>query len=126
MEQREPSRTAGGNAAADTVEKSTEVPQKLKRQLPYDLAIPLQDKHTEKKENSNSKIRRAPQCSLQHNEQQPRHGNNQVTSTENWLIQVWYIYIYTHNGILLDHKKQRNIAVCNDTDEPKSEVNEVR
>jgi len=63
VEQREPSHTADGNAGAATVEKSTEVPQKLKRQLPYDPAIPLQDKHTEKKENSNSKTRGAPQCS---------------------------------------------------------------
>ena len=39
MEQREPSRTVGGNAAADTVEKSTEVPQKLKRRFPYDLVL---------------------------------------------------------------------------------------
>ena len=63
MEQREPSHTIGGDVGTATMEKTTEVPQKLKRKLPYDPAIPLQDKHTEKNENSNSKLRGVPECS---------------------------------------------------------------
>ena len=63
VEQSEPSHTAGGNAGAATVAKSTAVPQNLERELPYDPATSLQDKHAEESENSNSKIRGAPQYS---------------------------------------------------------------
>ena len=50
VEQSEPSHTAGGNAGAATVAKSTAVPQNLERELPYDPATSLQDKHAEESE----------------------------------------------------------------------------
>ena len=27
-------------------------------------------------------------------------------STDDWIRKIWYIYIYTHNGILLSHKRR--------------------
>ena len=35
-------------------------------------------------------------------------------STDNWFKRIWYIY--THNGILLSHKKEWNIAICSNMD----------
>ena len=32
-------------------------------------------------------------------------------STDEWIKKMWYIYI--HNGILLNHKKEGNFAICN-------------
>ena len=30
-----------------------------------------------------------------------------------------YVYIHTHSGILLSHKKEWNIAICNNMDGPR-------
>ena len=35
-----------------------------------------------------------------------------------WTKKMWYIYIYTHNGIPLNYKKWNN-AICSNTDWPK-------
>ena len=48
-----------------------DVPQKVKRELPYDPAIPLLGIYPEKTIKSH-----VPQCSLQHYLQEPGHGNN--------------------------------------------------
>ena len=44
-------------------------------------------------------------------------------STDKWIekIEVMYIiaYIYTHNGILLSHRKELNCIICNNVDEPR-------
>ena len=42
-------------------------------------------------------------------------------STDNWFKKITYIYVYiyiydTHNGILLSHKKEWNIAICSNMD----------
>ena len=37
------------------------------------------------------------------------------SSTDEWIKTMWYIH--THHGILL-HKKERNVAICNDMNEP--------
>ena len=43
-----------------------EVPQKLKRELPYDPAIPLLGIHLKKMKTQTRKNSHVPQCSLQH------------------------------------------------------------
>ena len=34
---------------------------------------------------------------------------------------MWYIYIHTHNKILLSYKKERNNAICNNMDGPRDD-----
>ena len=36
------------------------------------------------------------------------------TSTDEWIMNIWYVY--THNGILLSHKKEQNFAICSNMD----------
>ena len=31
---------------------------------------------------------------------------------------MWYIYIYTHKGILLGHRRERNLAIWDNMDGP--------
>ena len=35
-------------------------------------------------------------------------------STDEWIKKMWYIYIY--KGILLNHTKEQNNAICNNVD----------
>ena len=43
-----------------------------------------------------AKIRKQPKCPL----------------TDEWIKKMWYIY----DGIPLSHKKERNVAICSNTD----------
>ena len=35
-------------------------------------------------------------------------------STDEWIAKMWFIYLYT--GLLLSHKKEWSLAMCNDVD----------
>ena len=42
-------------------------------------------------------------------------------STDEWIKKMWYIYTHkhTHHGILLSHKKEYNLAICDHVDGPR-------
>ena len=94
--------------------------KKLKRELPYDLAILLLGKYQKKKnkpqEHSFEKIR-APQCSRVHYLQLPRYGSDLSVHQQmnGWRCAVCeyisiylYVYTHTHNGIYSVIKKNEN------------------
>ena len=47
-----------------------------------------------------AKVQKQPKCPL----------------TNEWINKMWYIHTYTHNGIQLSHKKERNFAICSKID----------
>ena len=78
--------------------------KKLKIELPYDPAIPLLGIYPEKMKTlipkdtctstaalfTTAKTWKQPKC----------------PSTDEWIRKMWCVYIYTHNGLLLSHKKE--------------------
>ena len=74
VEKRVPSYTVGGNVhGCNHYGKSMEVPQKTKNRTTIPFCTPTPGPLS--RENHNSEKRHAPQCSLQHCVQQPRHGS---------------------------------------------------
>ena len=89
--------------------------KKLKMELPYDPAIPLLGIYLDKT------LIQKDTCTLMFIEalftiaktwKQPK-----CPRTNEWIKKMWYIYIY--NGILLNHKKERNNAICSNLDGPR-------
>ena len=101
------------------MENSMKFPQKLKIELPYDIAIPLLGIYPKKMKTliwkgictslfiaalfTIARSWKQPKCSL----------------TDEW-IKMWYVcmYVYTHSGIVLSHKKGWNLAICDNIDGP--------
>ena len=73
------------------VESSMEIPQKLKIELPYDLAIPVLSIYREKT------IIQKDTCTLMFTDRGMDKNNG--------------VYIYVCNGILLSHKKNETMCI---------------
>ena len=87
--------------------------KKLKIELPYDPAIPLQGIHAEK-----TIIRRVMyhnvHCSSIYNSQDLEATS---VSIDRWMDKEDVAHIY--NGILLSHKKKQNWVICSEMDGPR-------
>ena len=82
--------------------------RKLKIELPYDPAIPLLGIYPEKtiiQKDTCTPTFIAALFTIAKTWRQPK-----CPSTDEWIKKMWYIY--THKGILLSHKKERNNAIC--------------
>ena len=88
------------------MENSTQVPQKTNIELPYDPAIPLLGIYLDKtflEKDTHSHMFIAALFTIIKTWKQPK-----CSSTDEWIKKMWY----THNGILLCHKKEQNNAIC--------------
>ena len=78
----------------------------LKIELPYDPGIPLLGIYPEKmktliQKNTYTPVFRAALFTIAKTWKQPK-----CPSTDEWTKKMYYTHIYTHNGILLRHKKE--------------------
>ena len=99
------------------MENSMEFPQKVKNgttKYQVDPAIPLLGIYPKKDENINLEIFMHPydRCSIIYCK-----GQNMETTSlfiEGWMNKENVVYL--HNGILFSHKKERNLAICDNMD----------
>ena len=92
------------------MENSREVPQKLKTELSYDPAIPLLDLYLEKRKTPIWKDTRIPVFIAALTEATE-------VSVNSWMDKEKVVYI--HNGILLNHEREWNIAIYSNMDGPR-------
>ena len=99
-----------------TLENSMEVPQKDKKQ----------NKNRATLQSSNHNTRQLPKQYKNTNSKEYTHPdvyssiiyNNQIMETVQVTIDWWMDkdVVYLYNGVLLSHKKEWNLAICNDMD----------
>ena len=92
------------------MENNTAVPKKIKNRTTIWSSNYTSGYISEENENPNLKGHMHPNvhcCITAKIWKQPK-----CTSIDERIKKMWYIYTYTHNGILLIHKK-RNLAICN-------------
>ena len=85
--------------------------KKLKIELPYDPAIPLLGVYLEKtiiQNDTCTPVFTAAVFTIAGSWKQPK-----CPSTDEWIKKMCYIL---YNGILLNHKKERNWVICRDVD----------
>ena len=88
---------------------------KLKIELPYDPAIPLQGIYPEKtiiQKESCTTMFIAALFIIARTCKQPK-----CPLTDEWIKKMWHIYIY--NGLLFTHKKKWNWVICSEMDGPR-------
>ena len=96
--------------------------KKLKPELTYDPAIPLLGLYSKKKKTLTRKGACTPMFTAALLTRANTWKQTQCPSTDNWMCE----YKYTHNGLLLSHRKQWNFAICSNADGPgASYVNKV-
>ena len=76
--------------------------KKLKIELPYDPAIPLLDIHPEERKILTGKDTCTPMVTAA----LFTIARTWKQSADEWIKKIWYIDMYTHDGILLSHKKE--------------------
>ena len=91
-------------------------PKKLKIQLSYDLGIHFRvyTKRIERRD-WNRYLCTYVHSRIIHNSQ---NMEAMLVFTERLINKVWYIYIYTHNWILITFKKEENSDTCYNIDDP--------
>ena len=98
---------------AATVEKSMEFPQKIKRELPFDLVIPLLELYPKN-----------PETPMQKNLCTPMFIAAEVTTAKCWKqpkcpsVNEWIknSMVHLHNGMLHSRKKEGAPTLCNSMD----------
>ena len=116
MEKREPSYTVGGNVnwCSHYGEQYGVSSKKLKIELPYDPAIPLLGIYPDKTiiwKNSYTTMFTAALFTIAKTWKQPKCPFDRWLDKED--------VVYTHNGVLLNHKKEWNNAICSNMDGPR-------
>ena len=94
--------------------------KKLKIELPYDPGIPLLAFYPKKTKTLVWKdICIAVLCTIAKILKQPM-----CSSINEWIKKMWYTHthINTQNGTLLSHKKELNLAVCDNMERPRGNM----